>query len=226
MRLFLKKENLMKAGLVAGLLMSAPFLAQAATISPASGLDLRNNAINSNSVQVYSEKSGVEIGSDMVTVDYLVGTNLQAGVSTKGVDTFTTGLSLGAGTYDSFLVHFDPIVTGGDENRVIDFGADIVGLIVSNYSDNDGPRLLNLSDSIFGTAAQYENGSARRTERHDRFTLTNATTLTVSLFADKNLTDNIRVLVASDVAPVPIPATLPLLLVGFGGFALLRRKRA
>ena len=30
---------------------------------------------------------------------------------------------------------------------------------------------------------------------------------------------------AADVAPVPLPATLPFLLVGIGGFAVLRRRK-
>ncbi len=47
-----------------------------------------------------------------------------------------------------------------------------------------------------------------------------------SQFDARNIVTTAIDLDAPDVAPVPLPAALPLMLVGLGGFAALRRRRA
>lgn len=204
---------------ISAIAMAASVASANASIVPAAGFDLTRNTTQSAAVQVFSEQTGVTVGSNAVTLDYLVGGNLNVSDTATGVSNFTSGQSLTAGTYDSFLVHFDPVGAGSAVNIAIDFESTIVGIIVSNAGSS---QLLNLSDAIFGTAAAYENHIGRRAEDSDTFSLTNASTLTFNLSTNANHIDNIRVL--TQVTAVPLPASLPLLLAGFGGFAALRRR--
>lgn len=204
----------------AAVLACTAFSAQAATISAATGLDLGRGDTESNTLQVFSEAQGVVVAGGAVTVDYLVGANLSVGDTASGVSTFSSGQSLTAGTYNSFLVHFDPMSAGSISNIAIDFGETIVGIIVSNSGSS---KLLNSTDGLFGTAAAYDDHLGRRTEDSDSFVFTNGTTLTFSLGTNATHIDNIRVL--TEVAAVPLPASLPLLVAGFAGLGLIRRRR-
>ena len=213
----MKYLSLMAAALIAGASTT-----QAATFTPADGLDLTRNSTQDANVVAYSEQSDVTVAGGAITVDFLVGANLNVGDSSGGVSTFTSGQALGAGTYNSYLVHFDPD-GGGSADATFDFGETIVGLILSNAASNGGPQLLNLSDATFGAAGTtYDTHVGRRTESTDGFELLSATSLYVDLTTNSNHVDNIRVLT---VAAVPVPASLPLLLAGFGGLAMLRRRR-
>lgn len=188
--------------------------AQAATI------DLtRTSSLQSASATLYSERTGVMPRDGAVTVDYLVGTNLNVGDSFDGIDTQNGGQSLGAGSYDSFLIHFNPNGRGST-NSSFTFAGDIVAIILSNSGTS---TLLNDSDGIFGDldAFTYDTHRGRRTERHDDLTLVDAKTLSFTLSTNANHIDNIRVITAA----VPLPASLPLFLVGLGGFAALRRRQ-
>lgn len=193
--------------------------AQASTIL-AAGFDLSRNTTQDAGIQVFSEQTGVVVGADSVTLDYLVGGNLNISDNATGVSTFSSGSFLTAGTYDSFLVHFDPIGAGSVDNIAVDFGSTIVGIIVSNAGTS---QLLNLSDVIFGTAATYDDHIGRRAEDNDSFSLTNASTLTFSLSANANHIDNIRVL--TEVPAVPLPAGGLLLLSALAGTAALKRRK-
>lgn len=220
----MKSSKFKRLTLAVAALTASAICAQAATISPASGLDLTRNVTESNAVQVFSEAAGVTVGAGAVKVDYVVGSNLAIGATATGFDDLAgTGLSLAAGTYDSYLVHFDPLNGGSISASVVDFGSRIVALILTNSSVSGNIQLLKLSDATFGTAAIYDSHIGRRTESTDTFMLTNASTLSLNLLTNSSHVDNIRVL--TEVAAVPLPATLPLLLAGFGGLMLSRRKR-
>lgn len=209
-----------KMTLAAAALIGSAVSAQAVTVSSAAGQDLTRNVTQANELQIFTEATGVTVGAGDVTVDYLVGTNLNAGDTASGVDLFASGQALTAGTYDSFLVHYDP--TGRDAlTATFDFGATIVAIILSNGSSQ---TLLEASDAIFGTAAAYDDSIGRRTESGDSFTLVNGTTLSFDLGTNANHVDNIRVLTQADVAPVPVPAAGLMLLTALGGAAALRRR--
>lgn len=205
--------------LAAAALVASALSAQAATINPSTGLDLRADATQGSDVKVFSEKTDVTIGEDQVTVDFLVGTNINVGDSKIGLNNFAGGAVLAADTYNSFLLHFDPVNTSRVSNFSVDFGYKIVGLVLSNSGSQ---RLLNLSDATFGTAAFFDKDGSRRAENNDAFTLTSATSVNFNFYAGVGYTDNVRIL--TEVVPVPLPATLPLALIGLGGLAMMRRR--
>lgn len=204
-------------GLLSGLMLSLGS-AQAATIS---ATDFRQGATEASSAQVVREQANVAVGAGDVTVDFLA-SDLVAGTEFNGVTRFASGSTLAAGTYDSFLVHFDPDITSGTARTIgqYDFGARIVALIVSN---NSGSRLLGTSDAVFGlSGATFDTRTGRRTEDHDLLTLVDPTTLAWNLVANSNHVDNVRVI--TEIAPVPLPAGAALLLSAVGGLAFMRRK--
>ncbi len=205
--------------MIGAAVMAATTSAQAATLASVDGADLSRNTTQGAAVQGYTEQSGVTVGAGDVTVDFLVGTNINVGDRSGGVSTFSSGPSLGAGTYNSYLLHYDP-KGAASTDATFDFGETIVAIILSNSGSQ---RLLNLSDAVFGgVGTTYDSHIGRRTESSDGFELVSATSLYVDLTTNANHVDNIRVL--TQVAAVPLPASLPLLLAGFGGMALMRRR--
>lgn len=196
--------------------------AQAATV------DLTQGTTEAATAQLIAEQSGVTV--DDTTVDYVVGTNINVGDTVGGVNQFSSGVTLEAGTYDSYVIHFDPLTKSGSTTETFSFGGEIVALVVSNgagrgnNADGITPQLLNDTDSVFGmTSSVYETSISRRSESSDTFTLVDAFTLTANFATNGHYIDNIRVI--TEVSPVPVPATLPLLLAGFGGLAALRRRK-
>jgi len=204
---------------------------------------LTNGSTESNTAILVEGATSVTIDASKPTVlvDFLVGDNLAAGDTFTGINAFTSGIALTNGTYDGFLVHFDPI---GDSGRTstsgsFEFSNDIIGVILSNGAsaasgadDNvtGTAQLLNASDALFGAAGDtFENGVGRRSEgsgsRADTFELSaDGRTLFFNFTSGGEFIDNVRVI--TEAAPaVPVPAALPLMLVGMGGFAAMRRKQ-
>lgn len=193
-------------------------------------MNLAQGQMESDDVQFFVEQSGVAVGADAVTVDYLVGDNLSVGDGFTGVNQFSAGLSLAEGVYDSFLIHFDPLNSnGGAASAEFEFDGEIVAVIVSNgagkgNSNNGTAQLLNLSDAFFGVASSFETTLSRRSENHDTFELLDATTLSTNFATSSGFIDNVRVI--TQVAAVPLPASMLFLLTGAAGLAWFARRRA
>lgn len=210
---------------LATLLGFAAVNAQAVTV----GVDLSQGGFESNTAIIHAEGTEVAVGAGEVTVDYAVGTNLSVGDTVSGVNQFQAGVDLAAGLYNSFLIHFDPLTASGSDIQTFDFDTDIVAIIVSNgagsgnVADGTTDQLLNISDLVFGVGDTYEQTISRRSEGNDSITLLSGNSLTVDLRTSGNFIDNVRVI--TEVAAVPVPASLPLLLAGFGGLAALRKRR-
>lgn len=224
------KTTLLKiaaAGVVA--LASTPAFAATINGGSAAGQDLYRGVTEGTDAVVYSEATGVTVDANSnVTVDFLVGTNLMQGVATSGINTFSSGQTLTAGTYDSHLIHFDPtsgMFAPGSTTVAAsgswDFGATIVGIILSNGGSQS---LLNDSDALFGTAARYDDHLGRRSEVRDSITLTSATELAFTFSTNTTHVDNIRVLTQAAVPAVPVPASGLLLIAGLGAMGAMRRK--
>lgn len=200
---------------------------QALTVSPAGVLpaDLSSGSVEAADAVLFTEQTGVTVADGDVTVDYVAGDNLSVGGSGTGVTNFASGLSLGAGTYDSFLIHFDP---DGRSSTAGTFGFanEIVAIILSNGTGNTNTNpldgLLNVSDAIFG-ATTYDTHFGRRTEDNDTFSLVDTNTISFVLTTNARHVDNIRVITA--VSEVPIPAAGWMLLAGVGGLFAARRRK-
>jgi len=193
-----------------------------ATSAQASTINLMRNNTQSSAAVLFEEQSGVEVGMGDVMVDYVVGSNLAVGDTVKGVNNQKNPLSLAAGTYDVSLIHFDPLVKGRSEGSFT-FAGSIVALILSNKGSG---KLLNLSDGTLGLTSTYtyESNSGRRSEKGDRFTLLDANTLAFRFNANSTHIDNVRV-ITTPLATMPLPAGMPFLLAGLGGFYVLRKYR-
>ncbi|MEQ3711708.1 MAG: hypothetical protein ABNH38_19110 [Tateyamaria sp.] len=210
-------------------------MSQASTVSPAEVLptSLELGVTQGPQARLFAEQTGVTVEDADVIVDYLA-LDLTIGLINNGVTDFESGFDLGAGTYDSFLIHFDPIGAGSTTGSFT-FAGDIVAIILSNgtgNTDQDSPRgLLNVSNDVFGVATTtYETHVGRRAEgtpsgnTGDTFTLISATEISFDLTTNSTHIDNIRVI--TKVAPVPLPGGGLLLVAGLGALALQRRRRA
>ena len=206
---------------------------QALSVSAAEALpaDLTRNAYEGAGASLFKEKSGVTVADGSVTVDYLAA-DLTLGTTYTGVTNFSSGSALGAGTYDSFLIHFDPDIARGNASTsgTFTFAGDVVALILSNGRGNKSKTspngLLNVSDATFGDTT-YDTHVGRRAEGNtangDKLAMLSANTIQYSFTANSNHVDNIRVI--TEVAPVPLPAGAALMLTAIGGLVAFRRKK-
>ena len=182
------------------------------------GNSLEQGVTESNDVLLIREASQVTTRQP-VQVDYLLGTNLEVGVSVRGINTASSAQDLDAGTYNSYLLHFDPLRAGrAEQSFTLADNERIVALIVSNSGLG---RLLNQSDDVFGLAGvTYEDNTARRAENNERITLTSANSILFGASANSRNIDNVRVI----TQVVPLPAGAALMLTGALAFGALRRK--
>lgn len=210
-------------------------MSQAATVSSADVLpaSLERGVTQGPQARLFAEQTGVTVAEGDVIVDYLA-SDLAFGDVNNGVTDFQSGFDLGSGTYDSFLIHFDPIGAGSTTGSFT-FAGDIVAIILSNgtgNTDQTSPRgLLNVSNDVFGVATTtYDSHVGRRAEgtpsgnTGDTFVLVSAKELSFDLTTNQQHIDNIRVI--TQLAPVPLPAGGLLLIAGIGALALQRRRRA
>ncbi|MEO9572546.1 MAG: VPLPA-CTERM sorting domain-containing protein [Tateyamaria sp.] len=211
-------------------------MTQAGTVSPTETLpaNLRLGVTQGSDARLFAEQSNVTVGQGDVEVDYLA-SSLVFGDVNFGVTDFVTGsgIELGAGTYDSFLIHFDPF-NANSTSGSFTFAHSIVAIILSNGSGNTDRfsplGLLNVSDRTFGgDSTTYESHLGRRAEGKasgrtgDTFVLESANEISFTLTTNKTHIDNIRVI--TQVAPVPLPAGGLLLIAGLGALAVQRRRK-
>lgn len=210
--------------------------AASALTAPPPPPSLEKGVVQNDAAQLYREKTAT-VADNEVLVDYLVPDDVVLGgglVNTGFTSKNSNPKWLPAGTYDSWLVHFDPQDPPLNESDTGSFTFDtpILAIILSNGGITSQPlsdRLLVASDGIFGAAGTtYEFDASRRGEKTDLFGISNdQLTLSYFLHTTTPFIDNIRVLTASPlISAIPLPAGGWLLLTGLGALALRRKKAA
>lgn len=145
--------------------------------------------------------------------------NLSVDATTPGVYTsngsLTPGVIPSGTTVNSHYLYSDPVGSVlGNYEGFVEFDAPILGVIVLRPG-------LNLSDILGAPGTNYADNSARGMElsSNESFTITITQQRVNFRFNTTSATDDIRIITA-----VPTPGAAGLL--GLGGLAMLRRKRA
>ena len=194
-----------------------------ATISDVIGADLRDGRTESGIVTGFSERQGVTLSAPL-NVDYLI-SDSDIGQQFTGVNSPASNpLTLGGGTYNSTLLHFDPV--GNRGGRVSDatftFSGDIVAIIAN-------ATFLEQSDSTFGVASFYQDHLSRRSENQDLFAIVASDTIRLDFFAtSRGFSDELRVITtaSSPAAAAPEPLTVIGSICALGLGAAARRRKA
>jgi len=157
--------------------------------NPAIPANLSEGQFESDLVSGFNESQDVNIAANTIFVDYLI-TNADVGNQFTGL-TVPNNVLLSAGTYDSHLLHFDPVGNSGNvSNATFTFDGNIVAIIA------DG-SLLNNSDATFGVdGTTYETELDRRAGTADTFTITSLNSLRIDSFdvPGGNNIDELRVI--------------------------------
>ena len=138
---------------------TAAAFALSALSAGAATLDFSEGGTENAEAILVEERKGVEFNGDVI-VDYVVGTNVVAGGSQfTGINNFAGGLSLEAGTYDSYILNFDPLeAVRGTSSGQFSFAGNIVALIVSNGS---GSNSFSSSSSSTSSSSSNQSWSSR-----------------------------------------------------------------
>lgn len=177
--------------------------------------DVSEGASQNANIQAFSEDINV-LTTDAIDVDYDV---TDAGAALTGFSSGNGGGTLVAGTYNSYLLHFDPTASGTASDAVFTFAGNIVALIVN-------VDFLTATDSVFNSiTTDFNSGDnvlGRRSENTDTFTFV-ANALTVNLLStNATNVDHIRVITLADAAEVSAPTTMMLILMGFAALGFRR----
>jgi hypothetical protein len=170
-------------------------------------------------IRAWNEQSDYTLTSDL-TVDI---TNPGLYDSNKDLDKHS---SIAAGTeISSEYLYFDP-KHSGHVKATVDFGTDILGIIVYSGDDKSNDHLL-ASDYLIPSGVEssrvptgHFNNRGLELSGPDSITLINATSLSLDLSASSP-GDQIRVITAAQA--VPEPSALAIL--GIGAFGIFLRKR-
>ncbi|MEO0947488.1 MAG: PEP-CTERM sorting domain-containing protein [Cyanobacteria bacterium J06641_5] len=186
------------------------------------GADLRDGRTESASIFGFTEQQSVTIDSPL-NVDYSISDD-DIGQQLTGINNpAANSPTLGIGTYNSVLLHFDPLGNGG--GQIVDTTFTLSGDIVAIVAN---ATFLAQSDSAFGVASFYQNSVERRAESTDRFTIVASNTIRVDSFGISSaLSDNLRVIttaVPTDAVPEPLTVIGSICALGLGAAARRRQQ--
>lgn len=189
---------------------------------------LLKDVVQSNvNIFAYQEKQGVLLNTGLL-------------VNFAGIGTYQPALTneaaaivLGAGNVvDSYLFHFDMffISSGIRALGSVTFDSEILGIIGSHIPLVNSDGLLGNPGTLYETSTPVFGGRGLEGANfsvplsRDWITISSdRRTLTLDLGVG-DWFDDVRVVVAGRAQVVPLPATLPLVLLGFGAILISRRK--
>lgn len=184
--------------------------------------DLSHGVSENADIQGFEEDINITLGAD-ISVDYDIsdaGNNL-TGFSTNVGGGGGSG-TLVAGTYNSYLLHFDPVGAGGITEATFTFSDSIVAIVASI-------DFLQATDVLFNSATtdfnSGDNGNGRRSESSDLFSFV-GNTVTLRMFStNSSNVDHLRIITSNmSTEVVNAPVTLSFLLLGFAGLLSRRLK--
>lgn len=184
--------------------------------------DLSHGVSENNDIQGFEEDINITLGT-AISVDYDISdaSNSLSGFTTNIGNGGGSG-SLAAGTYNSYLLHFDPVGSGDIIEASFTFSDNIVAVVASI-------DFLQATDSVFNSiTTDFNSGDnvvGRRSEATDLFSFI-GNTITLRMFSTNNSNvDHLRVITSNEsTQAVNSPVSISLLLLGLAGLAARRLK--